>query len=366
VQIDLNSFYLKYVKEVMMKKIIFLLSLLFCCSHVFAGPINKIVFFGDSLSDNGNLYKLLLTIFPKSPPYFQGRFSNGPTWAEDVGKYYADHDHTDYKIYALGGATTISHPPSATFIAPTTLKLELSQYEMDTLFKDKSKTLFAIWISGNDYLFDPYTDVNKVVGRIAWVIETLINEGGRHFLVLNLPDLSRIPLTQHDAKIEQLHWVTQSHNKKLAEAMQNLKNAHADINLTFVNVFDIFNDLIDNPQKYNEKYHIHITDTKSACWQGGYTLKKMTSVPALSSELQQTFSDQKWGENKMNTDEISHFILHSPSVSQAYTVGKWYEQGILPCSNPNAYLFWDQIHPTGLVHQMLSQIVIQNLTATMS
>ena len=43
--------------------------------------IPTLVVLGDSLSDNGNLYKLI-GIPPA--PYWQGRSSNGPTYAEQL------------------------------------------------------------------------------------------------------------------------------------------------------------------------------------------------------------------------------------------------------------------------------------------
>jgi phospholipase/lecithinase/hemolysin len=53
----------------------------FQVSVVHAGAITEIVVFGDSLSDTGNLFayeKMMnLPLLPPSPPYYQGRFSNG-------------------------------------------------------------------------------------------------------------------------------------------------------------------------------------------------------------------------------------------------------------------------------------------------
>ena len=37
-----------------------------------------LVLFGDSLTDVGNVYHQTFGISPQSPPYFQGRYSNGP------------------------------------------------------------------------------------------------------------------------------------------------------------------------------------------------------------------------------------------------------------------------------------------------
>jgi phospholipase/lecithinase/hemolysin len=39
--------------------------------------------FGDSLSDGGNVFAASLGTIP-APPYFEGRFSNGPNWVDDL------------------------------------------------------------------------------------------------------------------------------------------------------------------------------------------------------------------------------------------------------------------------------------------
>src|SRR6266536_3488274 len=51
-----------------------------------AGPFREVLVFGDSLSDTGNVLAVtepvLAEAIPISPPYFQGRFSNGPVWVD--------------------------------------------------------------------------------------------------------------------------------------------------------------------------------------------------------------------------------------------------------------------------------------------
>src|SRR5580658_5393666 len=47
-----------------------------------AGSIDAIYAFGDSLSDVGNVYSAVG--IPASPPYYQGEFSNGPVWVQDL------------------------------------------------------------------------------------------------------------------------------------------------------------------------------------------------------------------------------------------------------------------------------------------
>jgi phospholipase/lecithinase/hemolysin len=49
-------------------------------SSLHAELFSEIVVFGDSESDAGNVFELSGDTYPASPPYWQGRFSNGPVW----------------------------------------------------------------------------------------------------------------------------------------------------------------------------------------------------------------------------------------------------------------------------------------------
>ena len=77
-----------------------------------AQSYDRIVVFGDSLSDNGNLYAATGGTTPLSPPYYQGRFSNGPVFTEllgfTVGRYTAGASVDGSVNYAFGGARTDS------------------------------------------------------------------------------------------------------------------------------------------------------------------------------------------------------------------------------------------------------------------
>lgn len=347
-----------------MKKIIVCLLLLFINIAAHAEKINKLVFFGDSLSDNGNVYALLLHFVPKSPPYFDGRFSNGPVWAEDFAKYYQARQAIDYKIYAYGGATAVFHLPTSKFISPTTLELEVNKYLLDDLFKNKENILFTIWIGGNDYLFYSQEDANSlttsVVNKTAMMIKKLKSYGAKNFLILNLPDLSKIPKAREDGTASVLYALTILHNQKLEQAIEKIVNENPDIHLTTINIFDLFNDMMADPEKYNQKYHVHITDISNACWKGGFWRNKPYNTFTIAKEIQQN--------NEMSSadaEQIGNFIVHDPALVYAYQMNEAYRHGMVPCANPQEYLFWDAIHPSAIIHDLLARWMIEKMKKQM-
>lgn len=350
-----------------MRKIILFLTALLFCGKLFAAGISEIVFFGDSLTDNGNLYSLLKVV-PKSPPYYNGRFTNGPTWAETLGDHYRDKLSIPYSIYAYGGATVLLHSPTDKFFAPITLEGELLQYYSNSLFSDKSTTLYIIWIGANDYLMDDQTDIDllttQVVDKITWAITSLTGQGAQHFLILNLPDLAKAPFAVINNDTEHLHAVGTMHNQKLAKAIQSLNESNPSLKVISLDIYDIFNDLVTNTEKYNQKYQANISVVNKACWEGGLTYKpKQAKLSSdLNRELQKIFTNKSKGlGNNFNSQSMTDHILRSPGLREAYLKGKMQEDGITPCANPDQYVFWDLIHPSEVVHKMLSAIAMETL-----
>ncbi|WP_416666620.1 SGNH/GDSL hydrolase family protein [Egbenema bharatensis] len=65
----------------------------------------KVIAFGDSTTDIGNSFLLTAGLLPPSPPYAEGRFSNGPVAVE----FLADSLGLNLDLttnFAVGGATT--------------------------------------------------------------------------------------------------------------------------------------------------------------------------------------------------------------------------------------------------------------------
>lgn len=340
-----------------MKKLTLIFLLFITCSTLQASSLKQVVFFGDSLTDNGNLYNGLFKIMPKSPPYYQGRFANGPAWSDYLGKFYSDKYHASYLNYAVGGATTILRSPFDGFL-PYDLREETDKYITDYLFTDKSHSLFIIWMGANDYL-NGQSDVNKsttdVVNETVSVIQNLMFFGANQFVVLNLPDLAKTPYAKTVTYGDNLHELTVVHNKKLADAVAQLHKSHPDKKFTYIDSYTIFEDIIENPEKYNEKYQIQISNMQDACWLGGYTLQH--------DELQTAISNANHGENSkpLNAKLASQFVMNSPALKEAYATGKAYEKGATPCEKPDTYVFWDKVHPTSVIHRIIAAIVIETL-----
>ncbi len=350
-----------------MKKFIALLFTLLFCTTISAGEIKQFVILGDSLSDNGNLLNFL-KIVPKSPPYYKGRFSNGPNWADHVENYFYNKYFIDTKNYCYGGATAILHNlADDKFIAPITLEGELYQYLFQSMFTDKSKVLFGIWIGANDYLYDRQPSLDKltddVVNTTISTINTLIANGAKNFLVFNLPDLSVTPYAKNTKLTDRLHAVSVMHNQKLADRIKQIQAAHPEVKFVYIDIYTLFNDVLNNPEKYNQQYGVHFTDLTQPCWLKDWFGKDPENELRLTAQLQKAFATNKLVGNKnLDAHATAQMLLASPSLATATAVDTAYENGDTPCSNADEHIFWDIIHPSATVHQVLGEIVKKNLS----
>ena len=119
-----------------------------------AGPYSAIYAFGDSLSDVGNVFLGTDGTEP-APPYFAGRFSNGPIWLD----YLAAQLGTGPMIPSLLGGTDYAFGLATTGFAPTlsTPSLVPTFVQQVALFNTATgvappSALYAVWIGANDLL----------------------------------------------------------------------------------------------------------------------------------------------------------------------------------------------------------------------
>lgn len=343
-----------------MKKFFLACFLFLLTSTLYAAPFSKIIFFGDSLTDDGELYAKTLKIIPKFPPYFKGRFSNGRTWAEYVGQEYYNRYYTPYKIYAVGGATSIWHKPQPRFASLTTLNMEITSYLTDDLFRSKSDVLFVIWIGGNDYLFDVDADRKQepidVVRQMVTDIKLLLAVGAKHFLIFNLPDLAKLPIARQENSPDRLIKLTVAHNNELLKQVQQLRAQNSQAEFMLADMYTLFNKVIADPDFYNKKYKVNITNTTEACWKGDYIFGATTSQ-ALAQRISADL--KKVPGQSLDVDTLGQLIANNPILRQTYKVGEAYKQGRVPCADAMSYVFWDSVHPTNTVHRVLGSIVVK-------
>lgn len=345
-----------------MRRIFLLIGLLLCSSLLYANTVNDIIFFGDSLSDNGNLHRYF-SFIPKSPPYYDGRFSNGPTWSDDLSASLNNKFGISSDNYAVGGATTVFHNPFDG-VLPLKMSAEITDYRVRTFLRDRSQVLFVIWIGANDYMAEksgsPDGITNDVVNETIANVQTLMNMGGKNFLILDLPDLSKTPrgLTSDTATSQRLHDISIIHHQKLMTQVAKLKQQNPNLFVGFVNVYDLFNDVLADVAQFNQQYNFHLTNSTGSCWTGGYTLQKQTNVDNLTAEITADLMHSNSPDiKKLNPTAVSEYIMRSPSLATAYRVGLLQASGVAPCQNPNDYIFWDEIHPTQITHQIVAKMV---------
>jgi phospholipase/lecithinase/hemolysin len=123
------------------------------CGIAPASAYTTIFAFGDSLSDAGNISILDGGTDPVSPPYFDGHFSNGRTWVEDLSRMLGlgalkpslagGHD------FAYGGAQT--GPTAIEGVNPGDLLGQVATYAAFHRGPEAG-ALYTIDIGGNDII----------------------------------------------------------------------------------------------------------------------------------------------------------------------------------------------------------------------
>ncbi len=157
------------------------------CSQVArAGSlITELVVFGDSLSDNGNLVSGVDELDPPAPPYFDGRFSNGPVWVENLVPMLG-LDASAFSGFAKGGKTS-----------QQVLDEQVTPYV--TGRGVNANALHVVWAGPDDFLAlsiggDLPTLIAEAVANISESVESLANAGATNILVGNMPNLGSTPL----------------------------------------------------------------------------------------------------------------------------------------------------------------------------
>lgn len=333
----------------MRKMVVFCLSaLLTVCAHAYSPRFDTLVVFGDSLSDNGNLYRYLLHFLPVSPPYYEGHFSDGPVWVEYLYESYFPSEYAQgLQNYAVGGAGAIlSYKENL----PYTLTFELDNYLYWHTYDHQQSSLYSIWIGANNYINEP-TNVedltSSVILSIGGVIERLIRNGGDKFLITNLPDLAQLPQAKDSPNQALLTRLSMTHNEKLTQLVNELRDKYPDVLFINFDVNQFFEESRMNAAEYG------VDNLVDPCYLGSYSgwlLSLMPNEETLHASLQQQIpelNEQQWLMIKNNPQ------LHEAAVT-GYIFSLLPKNEPLQCAN---YLYWDHVHPTTAVHQLIAKKV---------
>ncbi len=255
-----------------------------------AVTITKIVAFGDSLTDTGNEYLASMGTLPPSPPYYQGRASNGPLYVEQLAAQLGVQAPTPSlrggTNYAFYGAQTSLTGLSASGTPNMGLQLDAFLSTSPTISADE---LFVLYGGANDFLFGGQTDPSVPVANLSHYISTLAAQGATNFLIPNLPPLGYLPLTLGTPFETALNLLSVGFNSLLAAELDALELS-LGINIFRLDVFSLTSEAFANPMAF------------------GFT--NVTS-PALN----------------VNTGEVA--------------------------PNPDEYFFWDPAHPGSVAHRIL-------------
>ncbi len=232
-------------KQILVVGISFLFSLMVALLSPLNSPqINQLYVFGDSLSDVGNVFRATGGKYPTSPPYFQGRFANGPIWVEYLADRLALTDERSTN-YACGGATT----GSGSINGIPGLLGQVYNFTK-THQRANPQALYVIWAGANDYLYGA-ANTPTPVENLSKAIQSLTQVGAKKILVANLPDLGKLPATRNAGNSQRLSSITSAHNLGLAESVNLLQQKLAPD--TEIHVFDVnalYREAITNPGKF--------------------------------------------------------------------------------------------------------------------
>jgi phospholipase/lecithinase/hemolysin len=272
---------------------------------------DRLVVFGDSLSDPGNAYELTGTAL-KPPytalipdyPYARGghHLSDGETWIERLARKMKLRKSAGpalrvpgkFSNYAVDRSRACTDSPSPSYIDLTT---QVGMFLAD-FGAASDRSLYVLFAGGNDVrdaLVNP--DLGEMILGCALLslsdnIQTLIAAGARTFLIPNAPNLGLVPAVALQGPVAQQGATEVSYffNQQLESMLTDIETAYGGL-VTFYRL-DTF-------------------------WL-------LTRVPAEHPELNVT---------EPCIDVFSGTV----------------------CKHAKKYLFWDGIHPTRTGHELIAK-----------
>jgi len=201
--------------------------------------------FGDSLSDSGNIFALTGGASPPSPPYFNGRFSNGPVWVENLAPALG-FSFNRATNFALGGAQSGAASPID----------GLNQIGgfLAAGGAIPAGALTVVWIGSNDFLINAATTppgvlIGSTVTNVAASVTLLAGAGANTFLVPNLPRFGDSPGGAATGLAAALNGLAGLYNNALHSTMNGLQFG-LGVRIMVMDVEGLFADALAAPGLY--------------------------------------------------------------------------------------------------------------------
>ncbi|EFP98492.1 SGNH/GDSL hydrolase family protein [Vibrio caribbeanicus] len=271
-------------------------------SAVESEKINKIVSFGDSLSDTGNVFGASQFRFPDRSSWFLGHFSNGFVWTE----YLARAKNLPVYNWAVGGSGGQSQ-----FFLLSGINDQIKsylQYMDETENYNPSNTLFTLEFGLNDFMQFGRSAAN-VKDDFAEALVSLINSGAKNFLLITLPDVTNAPKFQYSSHAE-VEFI-RSKILDMNTFIQEQVNYYTGLgyNMTLFDTYELFERVISNPTPYGFD-----NATESCLSLSSFSLSEYFYWHSLREECVRIGSDK--------------------------------------------FVFWDSLHPTTAVHQYVAEEIL--------
>lgn len=307
----------------------------------------------------------LIPILP-GKPYWQSRFSNGPVWNEYLARmlHINQVDESAYVNKAFSGAwtTTYDHQLSAWNLIrhpiltlkalvvgkliPPSLGLVVQAYLMEHDRLD-GQAVYFLFSGGNDFLNvlrfeDNYNSVylndyiNNVLSSLHSAITKLNRAGARHLVVFSVPQVGKTPLYVHRAESSFLDRAVEQYNQRLEAMIKQVRESHPKLDILFIDSQAMMRQVA-----LNNGVHV-FTNIQDACID--------VKLPMFAPARKTPFSNNQVLDYAARLQENRE--QWGPAAANYHV-----------CDNPEDYLFWDEIHPTTLAHQLLAWEVCQIMHA---
>ena len=283
-----------------------------------ASSFSSFIFFGDSITDPGNVFYALDGEITEPPfgglvpqrPYSSKTFSNERVWAQYLADFYDLSGEAFLNPgmpgtnFAFGGAT---NQPLAQIPSPS-LGEQLGFWQQATGNIADPNAVYFLQGGGNDIRLAATLDnsleagvlIQNAVDSLDTIIGSLSNAGANKIVVLNAPDVGLSPDARFRGIDNRATDLSQLYNTSLEQTLTSWESE--ELNLITVDLFDFIRSLTNEPTKFDLP-----TDT-------------VTDLPCILPD----------------------------SV----------------CDDPNQYVFYDGLHATSVVQFQLARLVERQLRST--